>query len=64
MGWYLVQSSIFCLVVGSNIHWGWTPNAYVAAVLGAVAALCVTGVANEIGDIVRRWRRRPPPLPR
>ena len=32
---YLLQGIIFCAVVGSNIHWQWTPNPYLAAGIGA-----------------------------
>jgi hypothetical protein len=32
---YLVQALIFCAVVGSNIHWQWTPNQYLASFIGA-----------------------------
>ena len=35
---YLLQGIIFCAVVGSNIHWQWTPNPYLAAGIGAGSA--------------------------
>lgn len=45
--WYLFQGSIIFAVVASNIHWQWTPNQYLPAVLGFVAALLVTvGLSN------------------
>jgi hypothetical protein len=28
---YLLQGLIFCAVVGSNIHWQWTPDQYLAS---------------------------------
>jgi len=31
---YLLQGLIFCAVVGSNIHWQWTPNQYLASGIG------------------------------
>ena len=33
--WYLLQVSIIFAVIASNIHWKWTPNGYLPAVLGA-----------------------------
>ena len=30
---YLLQGLIFCAVVGSNIHWQWTPNFYLASAI-------------------------------
>jgi hypothetical protein len=34
-------------VMASNIHWQWTPNAYLAGVLGFIAALLATvGLSN------------------
>ena len=41
--WYALQCSIMFAVVASNIHWQWTPNPYLAAVAGWLAALIVTG---------------------
>lgn len=32
--YFLLQSSIIFAVVASNIHWQWTPNGYLAAVIG------------------------------
>ena len=32
--WFLFQGLIFCAVVGSNIHWQWTPNQYLASGIG------------------------------
>lgn len=34
-------------VMASNIHWQWTPNPYLAGILGFVAALlCTVGLSN------------------
>lgn len=45
--WFLFQSLIVFAVVASNIHWQWTPNAYLAGVLGFIAALLATvGLTN------------------
>jgi hypothetical protein len=46
--WFILQGSIVFAVVASNIHWQWTPNAYLATILGAVAALLVTVAVNGL----------------
>jgi hypothetical protein len=48
---YLMQALIFCAVVGSNIHWQWTPNQYLASGIGA-------GLAWVATHIVVKWRDR------
>jgi hypothetical protein len=40
--WFLLQSSIIFAVVASNIHWHWTPNGYLAAMIGIGLAWLVT----------------------
>jgi hypothetical protein len=40
--WFLIQSSIIFGVVASNIHWHWTPNGYLAAMIGIGLAWLVT----------------------
>jgi hypothetical protein len=40
--WYLLQSPIIFAVVGSNIHWHWTPNSYIPALLGIGLAYGLT----------------------
>ena len=47
---YLMQALIFCAVVGSNIHWQWTPNPYLAAAIGVFLAWCATQAVNEWRD--------------
>ena len=39
---YLLQGLIVFAVVGSNIHWLWTPNPYLASGLGILLAWAVT----------------------
>ena len=41
---YLLQALIFCAVVGSNIHWQWTPNPNLASCIGAGLS---TGAASS-----------------
>lgn len=54
--WYLFQGSIVFAVVASNIHWQWTPNAYLAMMLGGIAALLATvGLSNLL-----LWARKKP----
>jgi hypothetical protein len=49
---YLMQALIFCEVVGSNIHWQWTPNQYLASGIGAGLALVAIHIV-----VARRDRR-------
>jgi hypothetical protein len=49
--WWLLQGLIFCAVVGSNIHWQWTPNQYLASGIDA-------GLAWIATQIVVQWRDR------
>jgi hypothetical protein len=49
---YIGQSVIIFAVVASNIHWQWTPNVYLPAYAGYLAALLAT-----VG--VDRLRREP-----
>jgi hypothetical protein len=32
--WLLLQSAVIFAVMASNIHWRWTPNGYLAALIG------------------------------
>jgi hypothetical protein len=40
--WFLLQSSIIFAVCASNIRWHWTPNGYVASLIGIGLAWLVT----------------------
>lgn len=53
---YLIQSLVIFAVMASNIHWHWTPNGYLAGILGWIAALLLTVGLNGLGDLLRRWR--------
>jgi hypothetical protein len=53
---YLMQALIFCAVVGSNIHWQWTPNQYLASGIGAGLAWIATHIVVQWRD--RRARRK------
>ena len=40
--WFIIQSTIIFAVIASNIHWHWTPNPYLAGLIGAGLAYGVT----------------------
>jgi hypothetical protein len=40
--WFLLQSSIMFAVMASNIHWNWTPNGYLAGLIGVALAYGAT----------------------
>ena len=44
--WFLLQGSIIFAVVASNIHWKWTPNGYLAGLIGAVLAYGITALLS------------------
>jgi hypothetical protein len=46
--WFLLQGSIIFAVVGSNIHWHWTPNPYIPAAAGILLARFVTEIITAI----------------
>lgn len=46
--WLLLQSLIIFAVMASNIHWQWTPNGYLAGLIGVWAALLATVVINYL----------------
>jgi hypothetical protein len=52
---YLLQGLIVFAVVGSNIHWQWTPNPYVAFGLGILLAWAVTWWIVEIRERYARF---------
>jgi hypothetical protein len=56
----LLQSLIVFAVVGSNIHWQWTPSGYTASGLGILLAWAVTWWIVEIRDRFARfgWSKR------
>jgi hypothetical protein len=50
--WFLFQSTIIFAVMASNIHWQWTPNGYLAGLMGVGLAYGVTALLNA-----RPWKR-------
>ena len=57
--WFVFQSLVIFAVVASNLHWHWTPNGYLAGLIGAVLAYGFTVLLSGLGDLLRRHRRPP-----
>lgn len=45
--WFLLQGSIIFAVGASNIHWHWTPNPYLAGLIGILLAYWLTGLCQR-----------------
>lgn len=60
--WQILQAIIIFIVVASNIYWEWTPNGFVAAVIGIGASVAVTAGLGWLIDQRRlaRMANRPP----
>ena len=46
--YFLFQSSIIFAVMASNIHWQWTPNGYLAGLIGVGLAYGLTRLLNVL----------------
>jgi len=57
--WGLLQITVFCGVMGSNIQWHWTPNNYLAGLLATLAAYLVTIALTKLLSLVTRQERLP-----
>lgn len=57
MLWALFQAAIIFVVVASNIHWEWTPNAYLASILGCLAAYLATLLVSWLWLRIQARRR-------
>jgi hypothetical protein len=55
---YLLQGLIICALVGSNIHWQWTPNQYLASGIGAGSAWIATHMVVAWRDRYRQNRQK------
>jgi len=55
--WFLLQGSIIFAVVASNIHWQWTPNEYLASLIGIGLAVAATAGVNQLLLWARQKRR-------
>jgi hypothetical protein len=51
MWWHLFQSLII-FAVATNIHWHWTPNGYIPAMAGIIAAIA-TWLTNLLLSFLR-----------
>lgn len=47
--YFIFQSSIIFAVLASNIHWKWTPNGYLAGLIGV-------GLAYGLTRLIGLWR--------
>jgi mannitol-specific phosphotransferase system IIBC component len=47
--WFLFQSLIIFAVMASNIRWHWTPNGYLAVLIGAGLAYGLTCLISTLG---------------
>lgn len=54
----LLQFLIVAAVLFSNVHWQWTPNGYLAALLAVAAAWLMTVFPVKIADWLGRGRRQ------
>jgi xanthosine utilization system XapX-like protein len=57
--WRVFQLTLFVGTLFANIHFQWTPNGYVAAALGVLAALLGTAVINwtmALAVLLRRYQ--------
>lgn len=54
--WRLFQTAIIGAVLGSNIQWQWTPNPYLAAVIGIGCAYGATWLLSRLIDLLRARR--------
>ena len=55
--WFLIQSLIIFAVVGSsNIHWQWTPNGYLAGLIGVALAYGATVLLGYLTSLFKTKR--------
>jgi hypothetical protein len=45
---FLLQSLVIFAVISSNIHWQWTPNRYLAGMIGVALAFGATVAMNQL----------------
>jgi hypothetical protein len=53
----LFQMIVFTAVLFGNIYWKWTPNGYLASLIGMGAAFCATVILLWTVDGLRRLKR-------
>lgn len=55
---HLIQVLIVVAVLFSNIHWQWTPNGYLAALIAGFAAYVVTIFPGQLLTLARKLKAR------
>lgn len=50
MGWRIIQALIVLAVICANIYWQFTPNGFVATLMGVGLAMLVTGAWQTVTD--------------
>jgi len=56
--WKFFQTLIIAGVMMLNVYFKWTPNGYLAGLMGVAAALIVTLTLNKLLDLLARFRQR------
>jgi len=56
--YFVLQSSIIFAVVASNIRWQWTPNGYLAGLIGVGLAYGVSALLSAVRLKHPRYRLR------
>ncbi len=56
--WFLFQGVIIFVVVASNIRWQWTPNGYLASLIGVGLAYGLTVALDGLWRLAQRRLRR------
>jgi hypothetical protein len=52
--WYFLQAIVMFAVMASNIHFHWTPNGYLAALIAATATWAVMWALDFVLSVARR----------
>ena len=55
---FVLQGLIIFAVVASNIHWHWTPNGYLASLIGVGLAYALTVGLNELWRLAESRLRK------
>jgi hypothetical protein len=58
MGLKFLQFAIFAAVLFSNVHWRWTENMYLPALMGVGLAWGVTVAPLWLREKVRAWNEK------
>lgn len=55
--WWLLQSTIIIAVAGSNGQYHWTPNGYLASLVGVGCAMLATMAVNSVLELLAKLRQ-------